>query len=137
MIHNNPLVYLLGGLYFGTAYIAIVAAEEAYLHEKFGREFEDYCLVAQRWTIRWRGLGETLDSMEMNWRRMVQKDYGTAYFWLAGAGLLFVLERVHGSRTGYTNADLPAALGYLGLVTLLFFVVWRLKRLRFFSPRHG
>ena len=57
---------------------------------------------------------------------------------LAVAGeLLFVLERVHGARTGYTNADLPAALGYLGIVTLLFFLVWRLKRMRVFSPRHG
>ena len=137
VMHNHPLVYLLGGAYFITAYIAIVAAEEAYLHDKFGVEFERYCVAVNRWLPRWRGLSDTLGSMEMNWRRMVQKDYGTAYFWLAGAGILMILERLHGTTTGYSNADLPAPGLYLLAVTALFFVVWRLKRLRYFQPRNG
>ena len=77
IIHNHPLVYALGGGFFVSAYVAIVAAEEHYLREKFGPEFDAYCARVNRWLPQWRGFLDTLGSMEMNWRRMLQKDYGT------------------------------------------------------------
>ena len=78
MIHNNPWVYALGGLFFGTAYHAIVAAEEVFLRAKFGAAYEAYCRDVPRWSIRLVGLSRTFAGMEFNWRRVVAKDYSTA-----------------------------------------------------------
>ncbi len=135
IIHNHPLVYLLGGVFYLTAYHAIVAAEEDYLAAKFGADFTRYCAEVPRWTLRWRGLGETLSSMEMNWKRMVQKDYGTAYFWLAGAAVLLLVERLRDA--GYAGQAPTAPLATLAALTAVFFVVWRLKRARWFQTSNG
>ena len=137
VIHNHPLVYLLGGLFYLTAYHAIVAAEEAYLRDRFGGEFDLYCAEVPRWAVRWRGLGATMGSMEMNWKRMVQKDYGTAYFWLAGAAVLLLVERLRAGVTGYADASAAAPLAALAALTAVFFVVWRLKRARWFQTSNG
>lgn len=137
VIHNHPLVYLLGGMFYLSAYHAIVAAEEDYLRNKFGPDFAIYCNEVPRWSIRWAGLATTLSSMEMNWKRMVQKDYGTAYFWTAGAALLLTIERLRATSTGYVGTSTMAPLAGLAALTLLFFVVWRLKRARYFQASNG
>lgn len=137
VIHNHPLVYLLGGLFYLSAYYAIVAAEEDYLRNKFGAEFDAYCREVPRWSIRWTGLAGTMASMEMNWKRMVQKDYGTAYFWMAGAALLLTVERLRAGSTGYVGVSPTAPLAGLAALTALFFVVWRLKRARYFQAGNG
>lgn len=77
LIHNNPWIYVLGGLFFLTAYHAIVAAEEAYLRDKFGDGYDAYCRDTPRWRIRLRGLGKTFHGMEFNWARVFIKDYST------------------------------------------------------------
>lgn len=137
VMHNNPLVYLLGGAFYLSAYIAIVAAEEDYLRLKFGPEFDAYCLAVPRWSVRWTGLATTLSAMQMNWKRMVQKDYGTAYFWMAGAALLLAEERLRSAATGYVGDSVAVPLAWLAALTALFFVVWRLKRARFFQTSNG
>ena len=137
VIHNHVLVYVLGGAFYLSAYYAIVAAEEDYLRAKFGAEFDAYCQQVPRWNMRWSGLATTLSSMEMNWKRMVQKDYGTAYFWMAGAALLLTIERLRAASTGYIDADVSAPLAGLAGLTALFFVVWRLKRARYFQTSNG
>lgn len=77
VIHNNPWVYLVGGVAFLVAYHAIVAAEENFLSGKFGQGYADYCRDVPRWWIRPAGLGRTFGAMEFNWRRVVAKDYST------------------------------------------------------------
>src|SRR5581483_667841 len=64
IIHNHPAVYMLGGLYFVSAYIAIVAAEERFLSDKFGGAYDDYCRRVPRWLPDLRGLRDTLGRME-------------------------------------------------------------------------
>ena len=137
VIHNHGLVYVLGGAFYLSAYYAIVVAEEDYLRDKFGPDFDAYCQQVPRWNIRWRGLATTMASMEMNWKRMVQKDYGTAYFWMAGAAMLLTVERLRGDSTGYAGTELAAPLTALAALTGMFFVVWRLKRARYFQTSNG
>ena len=67
---------------------------------------------------------------------MVQKDYGTAYFWMAGAALLMIIERLRAATTGYGEAGLAAPLASLAALTALFFVVWRMKRAHWFQTRN-
>lgn len=77
LIHNSPWAYGLGGVFFLSAYHAIVAAEEKFLANKFGDGFAAYCRDVPRWAIRSAGLGATFGGMEFNWRRVVAKDYST------------------------------------------------------------
>lgn len=93
VIHNNPWVYIIGGVFFVTAYLAIVAAEETFLAGKFGQEYMDYCARVGRWWPRFAGLGATMQGMEFNWRRVVIKDYASAATWMLMALLLVALER--------------------------------------------
>ncbi|MGE0388157.1 MAG: isoprenylcysteine carboxylmethyltransferase family protein [Gammaproteobacteria bacterium] len=119
VIHNNPWVYLLAGTYFGTAYWALVLAEEHFLRGRFGAEYEDYCRRVPRWTLRTDGLGETLRSMRFNWRRVVQKDHGTALYWMMGAVLLAVVERLRSPLPEYAHSSLlPFAAAMLALLAV-------------------
>jgi protein-S-isoprenylcysteine O-methyltransferase Ste14 len=94
VIHNSPWVYLLGGLFFLFSYRAIVAAEEQYLHGRFGAAYEAYCRDVPRWWIRLRGLGATFSEMTFNWRRVVIKDYSTAMTWILTVLGLFAYQAV-------------------------------------------
>lgn len=92
VMHNNPWVYFLGFGFFLLSYSAIVAAEEAYLKTKFGADYQDYCSRVNRWLPQLGGLRKTLGSMRFNWRRVVAKDYASAYSWMVLALLLMCYE---------------------------------------------
>ena len=57
----------------GYAYVSIVAAEEAYLQEKFGDAYRAYCRRVNRWVPRWRGWPCSIAGMRFNWRRVLVK----------------------------------------------------------------
>jgi protein-S-isoprenylcysteine O-methyltransferase Ste14 len=94
IIHSNPWVYALGLGFFLTAYSAIVAAEESYLQIKFGADYQKYCYQVNRWLPQLGGLRKTLRSMEFNWRRVIAKDYASAYSWMVLALLLMCYKRL-------------------------------------------
>lgn len=115
VLHNSPWVYLLGGAFFLYAYRAIVAAEEQYLHGKFGGAYEAYCRDVPRWWIEPRGLGRTFQDMTFNWRRVLLKDYATAQTWLITVlGLLayeaVVAQGVAGARDTLIGLAVAAAV---------------------------
>lgn len=103
IIYNNPWVYAIGIPFFVTAYVAIVAAEEDFLRRKFGAAYEEYCRSVGRWLPRLRGLRATMRGMEFNWRRVIIKDYGSGYTWMAAALILMAYARC-------INPGLPGAL---------------------------
>ena len=92
IIYNNPWVYALGIAFFGVGYAAIVAAEEAYLKEKFGDAYLAYTRDVPRWIPRVRGLRRSLSGMRFNWRRVLLKEYGSTYAWTAGGIALLTAE---------------------------------------------
>ena len=108
---------MLGLAFFVFAYRAIVAAEEAYLRHKF-TGYDDYCRRVRRWLPDFRGLRASLDGCGFDWKRVVVKEYGSAYAWTASAVLLLAYETVtHGdyrSEPGY----LAVLAGVLVLLTL-------------------
>ncbi len=115
-IHNNPWVYALGIPFFLTAYAAIVAAEEAYLRSRFGAAYDAYTRDVPRWLPRLRGLRASIAGMRFNWRRVVLKEYGSTFAWMATAIVIMAAQTlVHSSydqRTAYMNT-LAAVLGVL------------------------
>jgi protein-S-isoprenylcysteine O-methyltransferase Ste14 len=128
LIHNNPWVYALGIPFFLSGYAAIVAAEEAYLREKFGAAYDAYARDVPRWIPKLRGLRESIAGMQFNWRRVVLKEYGSTFAWTATAVVLMATQTlVHSSyeeRTGYMHA----LAGMLALLTLGYATARYLKK---------
>lgn len=115
IVHHGTGVYLVGGVNFLLAYIAIVAAEEHYLRGKFGEAYERYCADVPRWLPRFAGLGETLRSMRFNWQRALLKDSGSCFMWMLCALLIMAIE-------AYRNGG-GAALAARGDILLLAVIV--------------
>ncbi|TDE11318.1 methyltransferase family protein [Dyadobacter psychrotolerans] len=72
-------------------YQAIVLAEENFLRNKFGAQFDQYCSRVNRWLISLSGIGTTMSGMHFNYKRWILKEYNTLLVWLIGitAILLF------------------------------------------------
>jgi protein-S-isoprenylcysteine O-methyltransferase Ste14 len=82
-IISNSLFFLLFVVpFFCFIYQAIVLAEENYLRNKFGVSYLAYTNDVNRWVPDLRGLGNTLASMEFNWRRYLINEYNTVYMLL-------------------------------------------------------
>jgi len=90
---NSLWFLLVGGAFFLFAYLAIVTAEENFLAKKFGDQYTDYCKRVPRFAIKLKGLGKTIGSMEFRWRRLIVKEYGTTFAWIAGLLVCLYLRR--------------------------------------------
>ncbi len=133
IIHNNPWVYFLGLAYFLSAYAAIVTAEEDFLRGKFGPDYDEYCRNTGRWLPRLQGWRDTLGHLSFNWRRVLQKDYSSAYAWMMGALVLIAYGRVRdlGEELARPALETLAVLGIL--LTLVFIAIRYMKKHRMLS----
>ena len=112
-------------------YVAIIAAEENFLRDKFGPGFDAYCRDVPRWLPRLSGLGKTLSSGIFKWRRVIVKEYGTPFGWVVGicAVLLWNLSRLEGGLVRHW-ADVMT-VGLVFVVALALYTLARtLKKMR-------
>lgn len=130
IIHNNPWVYAIGGAFFLYGYHAIVAAEEAFLQDKFGDDYLAYRERVNRWLPQLSQLPQTLRSMQFHWRRVVAKDYSSAYAWMVAAILVLFYEIELRSSWPDNLASLLGLSVALFASTLVFLIAWRLKKTR-------
>ncbi len=79
LIVNAPEFYLIALPLTAVFYAAIIAAEEAYLREKFGVEFDAYCARVNRILPSLSGLHRSVEGMRFNWRRVLVKDYNQIF----------------------------------------------------------
>lgn len=76
-VAGNAMAILVGSLLFYLAYWAIICNEEAFLANKFGQEYLDYCAQVPRWLPRLQGLKQSMSRYEFDWPAVVVKEYGT------------------------------------------------------------
>lgn len=120
LIYNSRWVYIIGLPAFLGGLLAIIKAEEAFLANKFGPDYEDYCRRVNRFLPRLRGLRTTMASMRFDWKRVLRKEYGTTFAWLSAALSLLVWERLthfgYAARRGEINtlllAYIPVIIAY-------------------------
>jgi len=107
---------------------AIVLAEENYLRNKFGQQYDEYCRSVNRWLINFKGLGETLNSMEFKWRRVIIREYNSTYIWMTGA-VLIVMKHfyVHDDQFDFKKT-LPVFITILVVLLLLYLFARYLKK---------
>ena len=88
-IASNSLIFMaIATPLFLFFYQAIVRAEENFLRNKFGEEFNEYCSRVNRWIPNLKGISKTLESMEFKWKRVVIREYTSTYIWTSGAVLI-------------------------------------------------
>jgi protein-S-isoprenylcysteine O-methyltransferase Ste14 len=74
--------------FFLFVYQAIIFAEEEYLRNKFGPEYDDYCARVNRFIPSLRNVRQSFAGMRLDWKMSIKKDLGT----IVGLtmGLLFI-----------------------------------------------
>jgi protein-S-isoprenylcysteine O-methyltransferase Ste14 len=83
LLYGSAWIYGLVVPFFAWVYLAIVSAEELYLRDKFGADFEDYSRRVNRFMPDFRGLKASLTEFDYDWRRALVKEYNTVFFTLA------------------------------------------------------
>jgi len=120
LIHNHPYVYAVILPFTLFAYVAIVAAEEAFLRRQFGAAYREYCRRVPRWLPRLRGMVRSLRQAQFDGRRVMRQEYGS--LWIA---LAFPLGLMLYERWGEPGAPNPALWqGTLSLLLLLTTAAW-------------
>lgn len=117
LFHGHPLVIVLGIPMFLFFYVSLVAAEEAYLANKFGDGYQAYCRDVPRWTLKMSRFQSAVEGMEFNVWRVITKDYTTA----ATTLIALTLTEAYRYATLPKGAAMPVAyLGFLGLMVVGF-----------------
>jgi protein-S-isoprenylcysteine O-methyltransferase Ste14 len=117
LILNNIWAYLVGVPFILFAYVSMVAAEEAYLRQKFGAAYEAYCRRVNRWWPQFGKLPKLVRTMQFDWRRVVIKDYTTICAWSVAALILFAYDII--CDPGISEATLELSVLAWGLAVLL------------------
>jgi len=128
-IASNSLLYLCTAIpFFLFAYWAIIAAEEDFLRNKFGQDFDDYCKRANRLLPIFSGITRTLSGMQFNWRRLVSAEYGSTFVWTL-AIILVTFKNLYVLGEYQTSPALVTTLWIsLGVVVLAYAVSRFLKK---------
>ncbi|WP_407427085.1 methyltransferase family protein [Arcticibacter sp.] len=127
ILSNSALFVGLFMPVFLFIYQAIVLAEENFLRNKFGKDFEMYCDRVDRWWINWKGIGSTLHGMHFNVRRWILKEYNTQFIWLVGITLILLLYYPQITSNDNDLRNILIAV-FLAALTLLYLFVRYLKK---------
>ena len=107
---------------------AIVLAEENYLRNKFGQQYNDYCQKVNRWLINTTGMGSTLKSMHFKWKRVIIREYNSTYIWMTGAVLIVMKHFYFHEEKFDFKKNLPVFISILILLLLLYLFARYLKK---------
>ncbi len=128
LIANNRWWHLLAFPGFLLTYGAIILAEEDFLTEKFGKEYAEYCRQVNRLVPNFTGLRHSLRSFVFDWKRVIQKEYGSTFTWVSMTLLLLIWEQWE--RFGYAarRAEIHRLLWCFPPLCLAYLVARWLKK---------
>ena len=110
----NSLLYLVVFIpLFLFIYQAIVLAEEHFLRNKFGSDFDAYTRRVHRWLINPIGLGKTISGMHFSWKRWLMREYNTQVVWLLCIVVILAFKYTH------WQWDMPARNTWFVVVVLI------------------
>jgi protein-S-isoprenylcysteine O-methyltransferase Ste14 len=114
--------------FFAFAYWAIIAAEENYLRQKFGLQFDEYCQRVPRFLPRFLTEAQPLGLPHFNWRRVITAEYGSAFIWIAGILLVTLRNAWLDGRLRTDRTLVKVLLASLAVATLGYGVARFLKK---------
>jgi len=125
---RSPLAYAILIPLFMFLYQALIAAEEAYLCDRFGSDYEEYCAKVNRFLPRLEHIPEAFSGMRFDWRRSVRKDLGTVVGLTMGLILIPLWRTYHLDGWATMLSRIPFSLGLSFALTLGYLVLLRLKK---------
>jgi protein-S-isoprenylcysteine O-methyltransferase Ste14 len=88
---SNSWVFVLIGVPLSLfMHRAIIAAEEHFLRNKFGAEFDAYCANVPRWVPKLSRADSAFKGMRFNWTRVLAKEYFTPFDYLAAVCIVIL-----------------------------------------------
>jgi len=125
---GSPLGYVILIPFFLFVYQSIIAAEEAYLQNKFTAEYDDYALAVNRIVPALGSARQSFAGMRFNWRRSIKKDLGTIASLTIGLNLVPVWRSyfLYDAATALSTA-IRASLIIL-TITAIYLILLKLKR---------
>ena len=121
----NSLLYMVIFIpLFLFIYQAIVLAEEHFLRNKFGNDFDTYTERVHRWLINPIGLGKTISGMHFSWRRWLMREYNTQVVWMLCILVILVFKYGHwewdaATRNTWFIIAVLVLAGYYGTIRYL------------------
>jgi protein-S-isoprenylcysteine O-methyltransferase Ste14 len=109
---------------------SIVYAEENYLANKFGTQYQQYCSRVNRWLPNLNGIANTISSMEFKWKRVIIREYNSTYIWMTGAVLIAIKHFYTHDVTFDLKNNLPVFISLLVSLLLLYLFARYLKKSR-------
>lgn len=125
---NSALFLGVAVPFFAFAYGTIIAAEESYLHQKFGRQYGDYCRRVHRFLPSRPTGGPPAGVPRFNWRRVITAEYGSAFLWIAGLLLVTLKNALWDRRIRADSLLVEVLLVSLVVVSLGYIVARFLKK---------
>ena len=108
-------------------YQAIVIAEENFLRSQFGDEYEEYTHTVNRWIPRLKGINRSFESMTFNWRRVVLKEFNTAFIVFLGMLLVF-MKNVYSADKEMFYSCLPHSFIIFIIMLVAYLTILYLKK---------
>jgi protein-S-isoprenylcysteine O-methyltransferase Ste14 len=127
IVHGSPWFYAIGLPFYAFAYASLIAAEEDFLRQKFGSEYEDYCRRVNRFVPSLGGLRATLAPMTFDWKMVMRREYGTPFAWMSGMLALVLLERAVTPGGVVTRRTLTAVVIAWTVLAIAYVIVRTLK----------
>jgi protein-S-isoprenylcysteine O-methyltransferase Ste14 len=128
LIANCRWWYLVAFPGFVLTYFALILAEEDFLTKKFGKEYEEYCRQVNRLVPDFTGLRRSLNLLVFDWKRAIQKEYGTIFTCMSMTVFLLIWEKW--KRFGYSarQAEIQRLLWIFPVLCLAYLVARVLKK---------
>lgn len=128
VMHGAPLVMALGIGSFLCIYIAIIATEEAYLRNKFGAAYVDYCNTTPRWLPVISRFKAATQGMNFTFKRVIAKDYSTFATATIALSVTKIYEIIARGDIDLARYNIVALIGVIIAVLLLTLVINRAKK---------
>ena len=128
LLHGALPMIVLGMGFYVFVYYCIVFAEEAYLREKFGEQYEAYCKETPRWLPEISRFAKATEGMEFNLRRVILKDYPT----IASTVVMLALTEMYDAMlmNDFSHHGTVLAMEMLIAVSIVFAVLVRTLKKR-------
>lgn len=128
IFYGSIWMYVLVIPFFAWTYLAITAAEEQYLVEKFGLAYEQYMKRVNRFVPNFDGLSDSLAGYTFRWREVLAKEYNTMFATFAGL-ILIAMWKIYYLHGWEMRKEQLLRIAWLLVPCILFSITVRFLKL--------